>query len=110
MGNKKIHLAYQPVLPNNWGIVCPFPQRAEFVFIQIKLKGVWRAGNLTAFIHSSTGPVVHPFASRYQGPRFNPQGGTYVNRDSPVSVVLLQEQILSHQWVSNFCNFKPNHF
>ncbi len=26
---------------------------------------LWRACNLTAFIHSSTGPVVHPFASCY---------------------------------------------
>ncbi len=30
--------------------------------------------HLTAFIHGSTGPVVHSFASRYEGPRFNPQG------------------------------------
>jgi hypothetical protein len=37
-----------------------------------------RAWNLTAFLHSSTGPVVHPFASRHEGPRFNPQEGTYV--------------------------------
>ncbi len=37
-----------------------------------------RACNLTAFIHSSTGPVVHPFASCHEGPRFNPHGGTYV--------------------------------
>ncbi len=46
-----------------------------------------RAGNLTAFIHSSTGPVVQPFASRHEGPRFNPQGVFMWNRDSPVSVV-----------------------
>ncbi len=39
---------------------------------------LWRACNLTAFKHSSTGPVVHPFASHHEGPRFNPQGGTYV--------------------------------
>ncbi len=37
-----------------------------------------RACNLTALIHSSTGPVVHPFASRHEGPGFNPQGGTYL--------------------------------
>jgi hypothetical protein len=36
---------------------------------------LWRACNLTAFIHSSTGPVVHPFASCREGPAFNPQGG-----------------------------------
>jgi hypothetical protein len=29
-------------------------------------------------LHSSTGPVVHPFASCYEGPGFNPQGATYV--------------------------------
>jgi hypothetical protein len=39
---------------------------------------VWRACNLTAFIHSSTGPVVHPFTSCHEGPKFNPHGGTYV--------------------------------
>ncbi len=39
---------------------------------------LWRACNLTAFKHSSTGPVVHQFDSRHEGPRFNPQGGTYV--------------------------------
>jgi hypothetical protein len=39
---------------------------------------LWRACILTAFIHSSTGPVVHPFASHHEAPGFNPQGGTYV--------------------------------
>jgi hypothetical protein len=39
---------------------------------------VCRACNLTAFTHSSTGPVVHPFASRHEGPGINPQEGTYV--------------------------------
>ncbi len=39
---------------------------------------MWRACNLTAFIHSSTGPVVHPFTSRHDGTGFNPQGGTFV--------------------------------
>jgi hypothetical protein len=29
---------------------------------------LWKACNLTAFIHSITGPVVHPFASRHEGP------------------------------------------
>ncbi len=33
--------------------------------------------------------VAHPFASCHEGPGFNPQGGTYVNRDSLVSVVSL---------------------
>jgi hypothetical protein len=36
---------------------------------------LWRACNLTVFTQSSTGPVVHPFASRHEGPGFNPQGG-----------------------------------
>jgi hypothetical protein len=40
---------------------------------------LWRACNLTTFIHSSTGPVVHPFASCHEGPGFNPQGGTYAH-------------------------------
>jgi hypothetical protein len=53
--------------------------------------GLGGACNLTAFTHSSTGPVVHPFASRREGPRFNPQGGTYVKPNSPVSVVSLQD-------------------
>ncbi len=48
---------------------------------------LWRACNLTAFIACLTSPVDYPFASRHEGPGFNPQGGTYVNRDSPVSFV-----------------------
>jgi hypothetical protein len=39
---------------------------------------LWRACNLTALTHSLTGPVGQPFASCHEGPRFNPQGGTYV--------------------------------
>jgi hypothetical protein len=39
---------------------------------------LWRACNLTAFMHSLTGPLGHPFASRHKGLGFNPQGGTYV--------------------------------
>jgi hypothetical protein len=39
---------------------------------------LWRACNLTAFTHSSTGLAVHLFASCHEGPGFNPQGGTYV--------------------------------
>ncbi len=41
-------------------------------------EALWRACNITAFIHSSTGPVVHLFASHHEGPGFNPQGGTNV--------------------------------
>jgi hypothetical protein len=33
-----------------------------------------------AFILSSTGPVVHPFASCHEGPGFNPQRGTNVKQ------------------------------
>ncbi len=45
---------------------------------KLVIRGLWRACNLTAFIHSLTGPVGQPFASCYEGPGFNPQGGTYV--------------------------------
>jgi hypothetical protein len=46
-------------------------------YVQVKVleNNLWRACNLTAFIHS---PVVHLFASRRGGPGFNPEGGTYV--------------------------------
>ncbi len=53
-------------------------------------RALWRACNLTAFTHSSTGPVVHQFASCHEGPRFNPLGVLMWNWDSPVSVVSLQ--------------------
>ncbi len=36
---------------------------------------LWRACNHTACVHSLTGAVGQPFASRYEGPGFNPQGG-----------------------------------
>jgi hypothetical protein len=39
---------------------------------------LWRAFNLTAFIHSSTGPVAHLFASCQEGLGFNSKEGTYV--------------------------------
>jgi hypothetical protein len=35
---------------------------------------LWRACNLTAFMHSLTAPAGHPFASHHEGPGFNPQG------------------------------------
>ncbi len=35
---------------------------------------LWRACNLTTFIHSLTGPVGQPFASPHDGPGFNPGG------------------------------------
>jgi hypothetical protein len=39
---------------------------------------LWRACNLTAIATCLTGPVDYLFASRHEGPGFNPQGGTYV--------------------------------
>ncbi len=64
-----------------------------FIFVQYVhavYDYLWRVCNLTAFIHSLTGPVGQPFASHHEGPRFNPRGGVLMwNRDSPVSVVSL---------------------
>jgi hypothetical protein len=53
-----------------FGLICRPLRKGDFFSA-----GVWRPCNLTAFLHSSTGPVVHPFASRHEGPGFNPQGG-----------------------------------
>ncbi len=39
---------------------------------------LWRACNLISFSPCLTGPVDYPFASHREGPRFNPQGGTYL--------------------------------
>jgi hypothetical protein len=52
---------------------------------------MWRACNLIAFIHRSTGPVAHPFASRHEGLGLGsiPRGVLMWNRDSPVSIVSL---------------------
>ncbi len=36
---------------------------------------LWRACNLTAIATCLTGPVDYQFASRHEGPEFNPQGG-----------------------------------
>ncbi len=51
---------------------------------------LWRACNLTTFIHSLTSPVCQPFASCHEGPGFNPQGVLMWNRDSSVSDVSRQ--------------------
>jgi hypothetical protein len=40
--------------------------------------------------HVSLDQWTNLFASRHKGHRFKSPGGTYVNRDSPVSVVSLQ--------------------
>jgi hypothetical protein len=54
---------------------------------------VWKACNLTSFSPCLTGPVDYSFASRQQGTRVQiPRGVLMWNRDSPVSVVLLQMQ------------------
>jgi hypothetical protein len=34
---------------------------------------------ISLHLHSLTGPVGQPFASRHEGPGFNPEGGTYMN-------------------------------
>ncbi len=54
---------------------------------------LWRAGNLTAFIHRSTDPVLHPFASHHEGPGLITRGILMWNRDSPVSDVSLQVSV-----------------
>ncbi len=51
---------------------------------------LWIACNFTALIPCLTGPVNYPFASCHEEPGFTPQGVLMWNRDSPVSVVLLQ--------------------
>jgi hypothetical protein len=38
---------------------------------------LWRACNLIAFTHSSTGPVVHPFAHVRRDPGSIPRGGYF---------------------------------
>ncbi len=53
--------------------------REHLVSIEEQLMStLCRACNLAAFIHCSTGLVVHPFASCHEWPRFKPQGDTYV--------------------------------
>jgi hypothetical protein len=51
---------------------------STLLFFDMAIQLLWRACNLTAFTHSSTGPVAHPSASPHEGPGFNPQGDTYV--------------------------------
>jgi hypothetical protein len=67
------------ILPNLTQLFCP-----SVMFAARPLSGfttniascwggaLWRACNLTAFIHSLTGPVGHLLASRHEGPQFNP--------------------------------------
>ncbi len=56
---------------------------------------LWKACNLTAFIHSSTGPVVHPFDSRHEGLGSIPRGVLMWTRDFPISSVSLHFIILA---------------
>jgi hypothetical protein len=58
------------------------------IFGDLKSK-LWRACNLTAFIHSSAGPVVHPLLPVVRDPCSIPRGVLMWNWDSPVSVVSL---------------------
>jgi hypothetical protein len=71
--------------PFSFTISSFFSSRFSYFFLQLISVDIpqvsnilWRACNLTAFIHSSNCPVVHPFASCHEGPYINPQGGTYV--------------------------------
>jgi hypothetical protein len=106
-----------------WGGFCPKPSlghRADNVIIPLDLthlfcpsfmlaagppSGFLPAGggalciayNLNAFIHSSTGPVVHPFASHHEGPGFNPKGVLVWNRDFLLA--------LSHYKIFVFWNY-----
>ncbi len=66
--------------PRNKNFYFPFAaNKLKFTITVFRLlktnESLWRACNLTAFTHSSTGPVVHSFASRHEGPVLNPQGG-----------------------------------
>ncbi len=60
---------------------------------------LWRDCNLTAFIHSSTGPVVHPFASCHDRPGFNPQGGYLC--ETGILLLVLSRYILIYNYVHN---------
>jgi hypothetical protein len=51
---------------------------------------LWRPWNLTAFTHSLTGPVVNPLLPVMRDPGSIPRRVLMWNRDSPVSIVLLQ--------------------
>ncbi len=57
---------------------CPPPLHAHTERSSMGNFILWSACNHTAFTPCLTCPVDYSFASRYEGPRFNPQGGTYV--------------------------------
>jgi hypothetical protein len=56
---------------------------------EVSYFGMFFISEVLGVIHSSTVPVIHPFASCHEGPRFNPQGVLMWNQDSPFGVVLL---------------------
>jgi hypothetical protein len=66
---------------------------------------LWRACNLTVFIHSSTGPVVHPFASSHEGPGFNPRG--YLCEAGIVLLAL--SRYIGDPDMIDHCGLVPNH-
>jgi hypothetical protein len=63
--DRRVYLSFKHIGGLRWSPLISDPAR------NLRL---WRACNLIPFKHSSTGPVVHPFASRHEGPGFNPQG------------------------------------
>jgi hypothetical protein len=71
---------------------------------------VWKSCTLTAFIHSSTGPVDHPFRSCHEGAGFNPWGGGVLlwNWYSPVSIAWLHLFICSKTTLTGESRFHIN--
>jgi hypothetical protein len=68
---------------------------------------MWRACNLTAFIHSLTRPVRQPFAPRHEGPRLNPEGGGYL-RETRILLLALSRYTIDYFFVLYFiadCHF-----
>jgi hypothetical protein len=69
---QKKKLLSEHILRLRYELLCRYVERTLY----LQLTTLLRACNLTVFIHSLTGLVGQPFASRHEGPRFNPQGGT----------------------------------
>jgi hypothetical protein len=62
---------------------------------------MWRACNLTAFIHSLTGPMGQPFASRHEGPGFNPRGGGGYRCETVILLLALSCYIGDHNVIDD---------
>ncbi len=62
---------------------------------------LWRACNLTAFTSCLTGPVDYPFASRLEGPRFNPQGGYLCETEILLLALSATTLCIKVKWASN---------